>query len=73
MTRGRWSRNSHHPFGHPPQQLVSGIKGFECRTPLVISPLVEPEGYRPLQAVDLGPKSGVPGDLPLSPQQVLHT
>jgi hypothetical protein len=26
--RGRRSRNSHHPFGHPPQRLVCGIEGL---------------------------------------------
>ena len=51
MTRGRRSRNSRHPLGHPPQRLVLGIEGFECRTPLVVPPLTEPVGHRPLQAV----------------------
>jgi hypothetical protein len=60
---GKWSRNSHHPFGHPPQRLVFGIEGLECHTPVVVSPL-ELAGHRPLQAVDLCYQSGVPGDLP---------
>ena len=46
--------------------------GFECRTPLVVLPLFEPAGHRPLQAVDLGFQNGVPGDLPLPPQPVLQ-
>ena len=48
------------------------MEGFECRTPLVVPPLIEPAGHRPLQAVDLGFHSGVPGDLPLPPQSVLQ-
>jgi hypothetical protein len=36
----RWSGNSHHPFVNPPQQLVFGIKEFECRAPLVVPPLL---------------------------------
>ena len=69
---GRWSRNPHHPFGHPSQQLVCRIKGFECRTPLVIHPLVEPAGHQPLLAVDFRFQSRVPGDLPLPLQPVLQ-
>jgi hypothetical protein len=46
--------------------------GFECRTPLVVPPLVEPVDHTPLQAVDLGFQSGVPGDLPSSSQPVLQ-
>ena len=57
---GRWSRNSHHPSGHPPQRLVFRIDGFECSAPLVVSPLVEPAGHRPLQAVDLSFQSVLP-------------
>ena len=48
------------------------MEGFECRTPLVVPPLIEPAGHRPLQAVDLGFQSGVPGDLPPPPQPVLQ-
>jgi hypothetical protein len=69
---GRRSRNSQHPLSHPPQRLVFGIEGFECRTPLVVPPLIEPASHRPLQAVDLGFQSGVPGDLPPPPQPVLQ-
>jgi len=69
MTRGRSSRNSHHTFGHPPQGMVFGI---ECRTPLVVSPLVEQVGHRPLQVVQLGFQSGVPVDLPPPSQPVLQ-
>ena len=47
---GRWSRDSHHPFGYPPQGLVFGIKGFKCRTPLVVPPLIQLVGHRSLQA-----------------------
>jgi len=47
------------------------MEGFECCTPLVVPPLVEPAGHRPLQAVDLSFQSGVPGDLPPPPQPVL--
>jgi hypothetical protein len=43
-----------------------------CRTPLIVPPLVELAGYRPLQAVYLGSQTAVPGDLPLSPQPVLQ-
>jgi hypothetical protein len=59
-------------FCHPPQRLVFGIKGFECSTPLVVPPLVESTGHRPLQPVDLGFQSGVPGDLPPPLQPVLQ-
>ena len=38
-----------------------------CSAPQVVSPLVEPAGQRPLQAVDLGFQSGVAGDLTLPP------
>ena len=38
------------------------------RAQLVVSPLVELASHRPLQAVDLGLQSGLPGDLPLPPQ-----
>jgi hypothetical protein len=62
----------YHPLGHLLQRLVFGIEGFECCTPLVGPPLVETAGHRPLQAVDLSSQSGVPGDLPLSPQPVLQ-
>jgi hypothetical protein len=72
MTRRRRSRNCHHSLGHPPQRLVFGILGFECRTPLVVHPFIEPAGHSPLQAVDLGFQSGVPGDLPPPPQPVLQ-
>jgi hypothetical protein len=65
-------RNFHHPFGHPPQRLVFRIEGFECSTPLVVSPFVEPTGNRPLQAVDLGFQSGVPGDLPPPPEPIFR-
>ena len=34
-----------HPLSHPPQRLVFGMEGFECRTPLVVPPLIEPEGH----------------------------
>jgi len=46
--------NSHHPFGHPSQRLVFGIEGFDLRTPLVVTPLVETASRRSLKAVDLG-------------------
>jgi hypothetical protein len=68
VTRGRRSRNSH-PFGHPPQRL---FYGFECRTPLIVPPLAEPSGHRFLQAVSLRFQTGVPGNLPTSPQPVLQ-
>ena len=71
VTRGRRSRNSRHPFGHPSQRLVFGLEGFECRTPLVVPPL-EPTGHRPLQAVDLCSQSGDPGDLLPPPHPVLQ-
>ena len=48
MTRGRRRRNSHHPFGFPPQRLVFGVEGFDRRAPLVVPPPVEPAGNRPL-------------------------
>jgi len=69
VTRDRWNRKSQQPFGHPPQRLVFGI---ECRIPLVVSPLFEPAGHRPLQVVDLGFQRGVPGDLPSPTQPVLQ-
>ena len=40
--------------------------------PLVVPPLVELAGHQPLQAVNLGFQSGVPGNLPLPPQPVLQ-
>jgi len=52
--------------------MVFGIEGFGCRTPLVVTPLLETEGHRPLQAVDLSFQSGVSGDLPLPPRPVLQ-
>jgi len=52
--------------------LVLGIEGFECSAPLIVPPLVEPAGHRPLQAVNLGLQSGVPADLPLPPPPVLQ-
>ena len=39
---------------------------------MVVSPLVEKAGHRPLQAVDLSSQRGVPGDLPLPLQLVLN-
>ena len=63
--------NSYHPLGHPPQRLVFGIEGFECRTPM-IKPLVEPASHRPLHAVEFDFQSGIPGDLPLPPQPGLQ-
>ena len=73
MTRGGDGiRNSNHSIGQPPQRLVYGIEGFEHRATLVIPPLVKPASHRPLQAVDLGFQSGVPGDLPIPPQPVLQ-
>jgi hypothetical protein len=49
-----------------------GIEGFECSTPLVVPPLIEPACHRTLQAVDLGFQSGVSGDLPPPPQPILQ-
>jgi hypothetical protein len=72
VTRGLGSRNSHHPFGHPTQRLVFRMERFECRSPLVVPPFVETSGQPPLQAVDLGFQSRVPGDLPTPPQPVLQ-
>jgi len=72
VTRGRRSRNSHHPLVHPPHRLVFRNEGFERRAPLVVPPLVEPASHRPFQAVDLGSQSGIPGDLPLPPQPVFQ-
>jgi len=72
VSRGSWSRNSHHTFGHYPKRLIFKIEGFVCRSPLVVSPLAELTGHRILQAVDLGSQSGVPGDLPLPPQPVFR-
>jgi len=68
----RRSRNSHHPFDQIPQRLFFGIEVFDCRTPLVVSSLVEPAGHRPLQAVDLGFQSGLPGYLPPPPQPFIQ-
>jgi len=48
------------------------MEGIECRTPLIVPPHIELAGHRPLQAVDLGFQSGVPGDLPTPPQPVLQ-
>lgn len=50
--------------------MVFGINGFQYRTPLVIPPLIELAGHRPLQAFVLGSQNGVPGDQP--PQPVLQ-
>ena len=49
--------------------MVFGAEGFELRVPLVVSPIIDPAG---LQAFDLGPESGVRGDLPLLPQRVFQ-
>jgi len=48
------------------------MEGFECRTPLVVPPLIEPAVHRRLHAVELGFQGGVPGDLPPPPQPVLQ-
>jgi hypothetical protein len=64
--------NSHHPLGHPPQRLVFGIEGFESSAALVVHPLFELAAYRPVQSVDLGFQSGVPGYLPPPPKPVLQ-
>ena len=48
------------------------IQGFDCRAPPVVHPLVELSGHRTLKAVDLGFQTGVPGDLPPSPQSVFQ-
>ena len=64
--------NSHRPFGHPSQRLVFGMEVFDCRTPLVVPPLVEPMGHRPLQVVHPGSHCGVFGDLPPLSQPVLQ-
>ena len=72
MTRGRWSRDSHHPFGHPPQLFVFGIEGLERRAPLVVPPFVELASHRPLKAVYFSSQSGVPSDLPPPSQPVLQ-
>jgi hypothetical protein len=52
--------------------LAFGIEGFESSTPLVVPPLDELVAYRPLQSVYLGFYSGVPGDLPPSPEPVFQ-
>ena len=49
--------------------MVFGAEGFELRVPLVVSPIIDPAG---LQAFDIGPESGVRGDLPLLPQRVFQ-
>jgi hypothetical protein len=69
---GRRSGNPHHPLSHLPQRMVFSIEGFECGTPLVFPPLIEPAGDRPLQAVHLSLQNEVPGDLPLPAQPVLQ-
>jgi len=68
----RWSRNSHHLFGHPPQQLVFRIKGFKLCTPLVIPALIHLVGLWPLLAVNLSSQSGDPGDLQMLTQPFLQ-
>jgi len=50
-TKGGLSGNFHHPFGHFPLLLVFDTEGFECRTPPVVSPLVEPAGFWPLLTI----------------------
>jgi len=45
---------SHLQLGHPPHGLVFGVEGFECRAPLVVSQIVDPDGHGFLQAFDLG-------------------
>ena len=52
--------------------MVFGVDGLQCRTPLVIPPLLEPAGYRSMQALALGYQSGVSGELPLPSQPVLQ-
>ena len=48
------------------------MEGFECRTPLVFPPLIEPAGHRTLQAIDLRSQSAFPGDMPPPPESVLQ-
>jgi len=72
VTRLEKEKELSSPFVHPLQRLVFKIKGFECSAPLVVSSLVEPASHRPLQEVDLGFQSEVPGDLPLPPRPVLQ-
>jgi hypothetical protein len=47
------------------------MEELEICTPLVVPPLDEPAAYRPLQSVDLGFLSWVPGDLTPPPKPVL--
>jgi len=51
--------------------VVPGIEEFECRTPLVVPPLIQSAGHLPLKAIYLGFQSGVPV-LPLPPQPALQ-
>ena len=61
--KGRWrSGKTHHPISHLPHRLILGIKGFQCRDPLIILPFVQLTCHRQLQTVKLNFQSGVPGN-----------
>jgi hypothetical protein len=48
------------------------MQSLQSVTPLVVPPLLQLEGNRPLQAVYLSFESGVPCELPLPPKAVLQ-
>jgi hypothetical protein len=48
----------------PHSDWFSGSRD-SCSAQRVVSPLFESSGHRPLQAVDIGFQSRVPGDMPL--------
>jgi hypothetical protein len=64
--------DSHHQLSHPTQRLVFEVYGFEGIAPLVVHSFVKTVGHRPLEAVNLGFQSGVPGDLTPPTQPVFQ-
>ena len=66
-----WIWDPHHPFCHLPQGLVLRVKRLECIRPLSVPPLLDLEANPPLQAIDSVLGSGVPVNLPVSPQPIL--
>jgi hypothetical protein len=63
---------SHQQLSRLTQRLVFGVYGFEGIALLFVNSFVTPAGHRPLEAVNLGFQSGVPGDLPPPPQPGLQ-
>jgi hypothetical protein len=72
VTRDGVGVATHHPLSRPPQRLILRMQSLQGAAPLVVPPLLQLEGHRPLQAVYLSFKSRVPCELPLPPEPVLQ-